>query len=36
MNDITEWSALPATEMFMRDFRNDIDFSAFLSIWFFE
>jgi hypothetical protein len=26
-------SALPATGMFLRDNRNDSDFSAFLSIW---
>ena len=36
MNAITEWSALPATEMFLRDNRGDSDFSAFMSIWFFE
>ena len=36
MNAITEWSALPATEMFMRDFRHDSDFSAFMSVWFYE
>ncbi|MBX7229796.1 MAG: acyl-ACP desaturase [Burkholderiaceae bacterium] len=36
MNAITEWAALPATEMFLRDNRNDSDFSAFMSIWFFE
>jgi hypothetical protein len=36
MNSITEWSALPATEMFLRDNRNDSDFSAFMSVWFFE
>lgn len=36
MNAITEWSALPATEMFLRDFQNDSDFSAFMSIWFYE
>ena len=36
MNAITEWSALPATEMFLRDFRHDSDFSAFMSIWFYE
>jgi hypothetical protein len=36
MNAITEWSALPATEMFLRDNRLDSDFSAFMSIWFFE
>lgn len=36
MNAITEWSALPAVEMFLRDNRCDSDFSAFMSIWFFE
>ncbi|KKB60941.1 ferritin [Robbsia andropogonis] len=36
MNAITEWSALPASEMFLRDNRRDSDFSAFISIWFFE
>ena len=36
MNAITEWSALPATEMFLRDNHNDSDFSAFISVWFFE
>jgi hypothetical protein len=36
MNAITEWSALPATEMFLRDNRGDSDFSAFMSVWFFE
>jgi hypothetical protein len=36
MNAITEWSALPATEMFLRDNHGDSDFSAFMSIWFFE
>jgi hypothetical protein len=36
MNAITEWAALPATEMFLRDNRNDSDFSAFISVWFFE
>lgn len=35
-NAITEWAALPATEMFLRDNRHDSDFSAFMSIWFFE
>jgi hypothetical protein len=33
---ITEWSALPATEMFLRDNRGDSDFSAFMSVWFYE
>ena len=36
MNAFTEWSALPATEMFLRDNRGDSDFSAFMSVWFFE
>jgi hypothetical protein len=36
MNAITEWSALPATEMFLRDNRSDSDFCAFMSVWFFE
>jgi hypothetical protein len=36
MNAITEWSALPATEMFLRDNVHDSDFSAFISVWFFE
>jgi hypothetical protein len=36
MNAVTEWSALPATEMFLRDNRDDSDFCAFMSIWFYE
>lgn len=36
LNAITEWSALPATEMFLRDNQHDSDFSAFMSIWFYE
>jgi hypothetical protein len=36
MNAITEWAALPATEMFLRDNHGDSDFSAFMSIWFYE
>jgi len=36
MNAITEWSALPATEMFLRDNRHDSDFSDFVSGWFYE
>jgi hypothetical protein len=35
-NAITEWAALPATEMFLRDNHDDSDFSAFMSVWFFE
>ncbi len=33
---LTELSALYATEMFIRDFYNDIDFCSFISIWFYE
>jgi hypothetical protein len=33
---LTELSALYATEMFIRDFYEDIDFCAFVSIWFYE
>lgn len=36
MNALTEWSALPATEMFLRDNQGDSDFCAFMSIWFYE
>ncbi len=36
LNAVTEWSALPATEMFLRDNRDDSDFSAFMSVWFYE
>ena len=36
MNAITEWAALPATEMFLRDNQDDSDFSAFISVWFYE
>lgn len=36
MNAITEWAALPATEMFLRDNIDDSDFCAFLSVWFYE
>ena len=36
MNAITEWAALPATEMFLRDNRHDSDFSAFMSVWIYE
>ena len=36
MNAITEWAALPAAEMFLRDNRHDTDFCAFISVWFFE
>lgn len=36
MNAILEWSAMPTVEMFLRDNQDDGDFSAFVSIWFFE
>lgn len=36
MNAILEWSAMPTAEMFLRDNQHDTDFSAFISIWFFE
>ena len=36
MNAIVEFSSIAATEMFLRDNRGDSDFSAFMSIWFFE
>ena len=36
MNALTEWSALPATEMFLRDNAGDADFGAFMSVWFYE
>jgi hypothetical protein len=36
MNAIAEWSAMPTAEMFLRDNQDDVDFSAFISIWFFE
>lgn len=36
MNAILEWSAMPTAEMFLRDNQKDSDFSAFISIWFFE
>ena len=36
MNAILEWSAMPTAEMFLRDNSSNSDFSAFISIWFFE
>ncbi|MFC0397413.1 ferritin-like domain-containing protein [Paraburkholderia rhizosphaerae] len=36
MNAILEWSSMPTAEMFLRDNQGDTDFSAFISIWFFE
>lgn len=36
MNAILEWSSMPTAEMFLRDNQDDTDFSAFISIWFFE
>lgn len=36
MNALLEWSAMPTAEMFLRDNQDDVDFAAFISIWFFE
>lgn len=36
MNALLEWSAMPTAEMFLRDNQHNSDFSAFISIWFFE
>lgn len=36
MNAITEWAALPASERLLRDLVQDSDFSALLSIGFYE
>ena len=36
MTAILEWSSMPTAEMFLRDNQHDADFSAFISIWFFE
>lgn len=36
MNALLEWSAMPTAEMFLRDNDDDVDFAAFVSIWFFE
>ena len=36
MNAVFEWSAMPTAEMFLRDNPDDVDFAAFMSIWFFE
>ncbi|GAB2913851.1 ferritin [Paraburkholderia jirisanensis] len=36
MNAILEWSSMPTAEMFLRDNQHDVDFSAFISVWFFE
>lgn len=36
MNALLEWSAMPTAEMFLRDNQHDVDFAAFISIWFFE
>jgi len=33
---LTEVGSIPATAMFMRDFRHDIDFQRFISVWSFE
>lgn len=34
MNALLEWSAMPTAEMFLRDNQHDVDFAAFISIWF--
>lgn len=36
MNALLEWAAAPAVAMFLRDNSTDPDFSAFVSIWFYE
>src|ERR1700730_14586180 len=36
MNAITEWSALPATEMLRLDNHKDSDCSRFIRVWFSE
>lgn len=36
MNALLEWAAMPTAEMFLRDNKLDPDFSAFISIWFYE
>ena len=36
MNALTEWSSLPAMEMFLRDGGQDADFGAFMSVWYYE
>lgn len=36
MNALLEWAAAPAVAMFLRDNVDDPDFSAFISIWFYE
>jgi len=36
MNALLEWAAMPTAEMFLRDNVGDPDFSAFISIWFYE
>lgn len=33
---LTEVGSIPATAMFMRDFRHDIDFQRFIAVWSFE
>lgn len=36
VNALAEFTALDATIMFLRDFHEDIDFSCFMSVWFYE
>jgi hypothetical protein len=33
---LTELGSLPATRMFIRDFKHDIDFQRFINVWSFE
>ena len=33
---LTEVGSIPATAMFMRDFKHDIDFQRFIAVWSFE
>lgn len=35
-NALIEWTAVDASEAFLRDFQNNSDFSSFISVWFFE
>lgn len=36
MNAILEWSSLPTAKMFLNVGSDQMDFSAFMSIWFYE
>lgn len=35
-NALIEWTAVDATESFIRDFNHDADFLSFVSIWYYE